>query len=108
MTIVFNWYGPAIPFGILRVVPSYLGLRIYFNQAAYDDAELRDPDNYTIDAIDGTPTDQVHNSDAWNVTPEDVTSPTYVDLDCTDITLDRRPLLSMSILPPANRAETHV
>jgi hypothetical protein len=86
MTVIFNWYGPGIPFGVLQVIPSYLGLRVIFNQAALDDAELRDPDNYTIEAIDASPNEQVHHSDAWAVTPEDVADPTYVDLDCTDLT----------------------
>jgi len=96
MPIIFNWYGPALPFGILRVVPSYLGLRVYFNQLALNNAELRNPKNYTITASSIFTTEEVHNSDVWNVTPEDVEYPSYVDLDCTDLTLDKEYLLTIT------------
>jgi hypothetical protein len=88
MTILFNWYGPELPVAVLQLIPSYLGLRIIFSKAMTNDEALRNPEYYSIEAIEAVPSSQIHNVDPWYVTPEpDVEYPTYVDLDCTDLTL---------------------
>ena len=75
-----EYYGAV--YLIDSVVPSYLALRINFIEAVYDDEELNDPDNYTITCI-GSPAVTVG---VISVTPEPGGAPTYVDLECTDLT----------------------
>jgi len=97
VTIHFNWYAPSRELGILSVVPSYLGLRIYFNDMMTDDVELRNKDNYSIVGSDSVPTSEVHNSEVVGVVPEpDVNYPEYVDLECTDITHGREYTLTIT------------
>jgi len=67
---------------ISSVVPSYLGLRINFSVAVHDDAELRNPDNYSFTVL-SAPAVGLY---ALSVTPESGGSPTYVDIECTDLT----------------------
>ena len=77
-------YGPDL--AIFELIPGYLSLRVVFLYPFVDDDELRNPRNYTITAVDAEPTTQIHHSDVWEVTPEDIEYPTYVDLACTDLT----------------------
>jgi hypothetical protein len=86
MTIVFNWYAPTVGFSIMSVEASYLGLRVYFSNPVYDDAELRNPNNYSIVGDDAVLTSEISTAEILSVEPEDVESPTYVDLVCTDLT----------------------
>ena len=81
--IVFNWYGPESVFQILRVVGEYLGARVYFTQPCLDDANLRNPEYYSIVHADSY---LVGFLDVYSVTPEDTEFPTYVDLECSDLT----------------------
>jgi len=83
MSTVFNWYAPEAVFEILRVVGEYLGARVYFTQACTDDANLRNPEFYQILHAES---EQVGFLDVYSVTPEDTEFPTYVDLECGDLT----------------------
>jgi hypothetical protein len=82
--VIFNWYGPEEPFGILSVVPGYLSLRVNFTKPATNDSGLRNPENYNINV--DVPSD-AFDFGCVSVTPEDgVTYPTYVVLEMTDNT----------------------
>jgi hypothetical protein len=83
MTIVFNWYGGSLPLAILRVVHTYLNLRVYFTAPVVDNANLRNPAFYQI-TVDDPPS--AYDFGALLVTPEDTLYPTYVDLTVTDCT----------------------
>jgi hypothetical protein len=66
------------------VVHSYLNLRVNFSKPTKNDVELNNPDNYQITVTDPT---TAFDFGAVSVTPEEnVTYPTYVDLEMTDCT----------------------
>jgi len=77
------FYGQTSKFTITTVVHTYLNLRVNFNEAAIDNAELRDISNYNI--IVTSPSID-YDFEVLAVTPEAVTNPTYVDLMVTDCT----------------------
>jgi hypothetical protein len=81
MTILYQYYGDPDK-AILLLVPSYLGLRVYFSEPVYNDAQLRDPDNYSIFPYEALAV----TNEVVSVTPEKEVAPSYVDLDCTDLT----------------------
>lgn len=101
--VVFNWYGPELAFEILRVVGSYLGARVYFTLPCKDDANLRNPEFYTIEHADS---DLVGFLDVYSVTPEDTEFPTYVDLECSDLTDGKVYLLTITSDKVLDSSET--
>ena len=78
-----GWVFTVSP-GIFSVVPSYLGLRVIFDEPMNNNADLRNPDNYTIDVV--SLSGAIDSASVISVTPEAVTNPMYVDLECTDLT----------------------
>lgn len=101
--IIFNWYAPAVVFEILRVVGSYLSARVYFTIPAKDDANLRNPEYYSIVHDES---DQVGFLDVYSVTPEDTEFPTYVDLECGDLTDDKDYELTITTAKISNSDES--
>lgn len=69
--------------GLASAVGSYLGLRVTYDEAMTDNDALRDPSNYSISQVAAS---GVNSAEVLSVTPEDVVNPTYVDLDCSDVT----------------------
>lgn len=63
------------------VIPGYLSLRVIFSDPMLADAELLNPDNYTIDVTN--PSDDI-DFECLSVQAEDTTYPSYVDLVMTD------------------------
>jgi len=81
MTILYQHYGSPESV-ILSLVPSYLGLRVNFREALYEDDELNDVDNYTIYPYEAAAV----SFEIISVTPEPGGFPTYIDLECNDLT----------------------
>jgi len=85
MTFYYSHYGlPELAFSVISVESSYLGLRVVFSKGCKNDSELNDSNNYQI--IVSLPY-TTFDFGVISVTPEqDVTYPTYVDLEVTDCT----------------------
>lgn len=74
-------YIPVNTVRVDSVTPGYLSMRVTFSTAMLADAELLNPNNYTIDVTN--PSDDI-DFECLSVQPEDTTYPTYVDLVMTD------------------------
>lgn len=87
MTILYSHYGtPDVEIEIDSVVASYLSLRVTFSDEMLNDSELTSYGNYSVTV---TEPNLAFDFDILSVTPENVTYPTYVDLEITDCTNGR-------------------
>ena len=92
--LLFSWYGePFQPIAVDSATSEYLGVRVYFTDYVKNDAEVIDPDNYTITpneagAIEvGVISATLENYGAANE---------HVYLECQDMTQDKEYLVTVA------------
>lgn len=95
MTIIYQHFGePDLGPGIDALIPFYLGIRVLFTDAMWNDTALIDIDNYSIIALQ----EDIVAIDIIDAEVEpDVVCPTYINLILSDST--NNGLYQMDIVP---------